>query len=473
MPEERAIASRDRVAIRDDLGSFRDPSGFVYSRDGAILRQINIPYGDRWEELKGSGLLGDLQRRGFLIGHEETNVDLAFAPSIAHSVIRPEPIAFVSYPYEWSFGQLTDAAQLTLEAQSVASAAGYTLRDASAYNVQFHRGGPILIDTLSFERADRGAPWRAYRQFCEHFLAPLALMAHRDVRCGLMLREFIDGIPIDLAATLLPGRTKLDVGMASHLHAHARAQRRAAASAGMDRHRPTPQMGALRQAALIDSLRRTIEKLKWRPVTSWARYIDHTSYSDTAAASKDRLVKQFLHAARGNVVWDLGANVGRFSAIAASLGRTVVAWDADPGATELHYRALREASSTSVLPLLTDLGNPSPGLGWTNTERRSMIDRANADVVLALALVHHLTVGRNIRLSMIAQLFADLAPTLIVEFIPESDAMVQRMLEQRGDRQPYPTIEEFRRILAARYAVADEAVIEGSGRVLLRMIRRD
>ncbi|NJD27539.1 MAG: SAM-dependent methyltransferase [Chloroflexi bacterium] len=437
-----------------------------------MLRQVNLPFGDRWDDLRASGLLVDLQRRGLLIDHDVVAPELAYNAATAHAVIEPEQLAFVSYPYEWSFRQLQDAGLVTLEAQSVAAAAGCTLRDASAYNVQFHNGTPKLIDTLSFERSERNRPWLAYRQFCEQFLAPLALMAHRDVRCGLMLRDFIDGIPVDLASRLLPGRTKLDVGLTSHVHLHARAQRRQA-TRGHAESKPRGGMGTLRQAALLDSLKRTVEKLAWRPTqTAWADYADNTSYSGAAAASKDGIVRRFLQAAGGDVVWDLGANVGRFSAIASSVGRTVIAWDADPGATQLHYEELRRRATDTVLPLVADLVNPSPGIGWRNAERRSFADRANADVVLALALVHHLNVGRNIRLAMIAEFLAALGPVLVVEFVPGSDSMVQQLLAQRADNLPYPTIEEFRRIFQRWFEIAEEAPIDGCDRVLMRMSRR-
>jgi hypothetical protein len=454
-----------------DPGSFRDPSGFVFERDGRLLRQVNRSFADRWDALVASRLLERLQSNGLLVRHAPAPVELALHPDTAHAVIEPERVPFISYPYEWSFGQLKDAALLTLEAQTVAAAAGYTLRDASAYNVQFVAGAPILIDTLSFEPATEGRPWVAYRQFCEHFLAPLALMAHRDVRCGLMLREFIDGIPVDLAATLLPGRTKLNVGLASHIHAHGRAQRRAAS--GSTTPTRTARVGGLQQAALLDSLRRTVQGLEWKPTgTAWADYADNTSYADAAAASKDALVRSMVEAAGGQTVWDMGANTGRFSSIAASLGRNVIAWDLDQGATEQHYREIRRAGQKAILPLLLDLANPSPGLGWAHRERRAFLDRASADAVLALALVHHLVIGRNIPVEMVAELFAAIAPQLIVEFIPESDPMVAELKSGRTDRFPYPDIEAFRTAFGTHFEVVDEQQIQGSGRRLLRMNRR-
>jgi len=457
-----------------DPGSFRDPSGFVFRRDGIVHRQINRSFAREWDDLVASGLLAALRAKGILLPHEVAPLEAALRPDLAHAVIRPEPLEFVSYPYEWSFGELRDAALLTLEAQTVGAEAGFTLRDATAYNVQFQRGKPVLIDTLSFERAEPGAAWLAYRQFCEHFLAPLALMARRDVRCGLMLREFVDGIPLDLAATLLPGRTKLNAGLLSHVHLHARAQSRyadraeAGAAAASRR-----TMSPLRQRALIDSLRRTVEGLRWEPSgTEWADYADNTSYGQDAARRKDELVREFLRDAPGERVWDLGANTGRFSRIAADLGRRVIAWDIDAAATERHYRRVRADGTTTILPLVLDLANPSPGLGWANVERRSLQDRADADVVLALALVHHLAISRNVPFDHLAELFAGLAPGLIVEFVPKDDPMVRRLLATREDVFPDYTIEAFRAALGRRFEILSEAPIEGTSRSLLRLQRR-
>jgi SAM-dependent methyltransferase len=468
----RAPTSRD-AGPEVDPGSFRDPSGFIFRRNGVVYRQINESFAARWGDLVSSGLLDDLHARGFLIPHDAAPLAVAMQPDLAHAVIRPEPLDFVSYPYEWSFGQLRDAALLTLDVQAACAEAGFTLRDATAYNVQFLRGRPVLIDTLSFERAEAGRPWAAYRQFCEHFLAPLALMARRDVRCGLMLREFIDGLPLDLAASLLPGRTKLNPGLLSHVHLHARAQRRyadwteagAAATTGRT-------LSPLRQRALIDSLRRTVAGLHWEPAgTEWADYAENTSYGDEAARRKDELVREYLRDATGERVWDLGANTGRFSRIAAALGRRVVAWDVDPAATERHYRRVRADGTTSILPLVLDLGNPSPSLGWANAERGSLQDRADADVVLALALVHHLAISRNIPLDRLADFFGRLAPGLIVEFVPKDDPMVQKLLATREDVFPDYTLDGFRAAFGRRFEIAGEALIEGSRRVLFRMKR--
>ena len=408
-----------------------------------------------------------------MVAHEEVANELA-ATDGASAVIRPEPIGFISYPYEWCFSQLKEAALLTLELQSRALDAGMRLKDASAYNVQFTAGRPILIDTLSFERAPDTEPWPAYRQFCEHFLAPLALMAHRDVRCGLLMREFIDGIPLDLAVSLLPGRTRLNFGLLSHLRMHAGAQRRASRSApGADDAAPSARsVSATGQRALLDSLRRTVSGLRWEPSGHWAEYATTTSYSGAATISKGEIVREMLGVVGGTSAWDVGANTGVYSAMAAEAGYDVVAWDQDAGSVEAHWRRVQGGAQPRVLPLVLDLANPSPSLGWGLAERRSFLDRGEPDVAMALALVHHLAIGNNVPLPGVARLFARMAPHAIVEFVPKDDPMVRHLLSSRRDIFDTYTIDGFREAFATEFEVLREAPVNDSPRTLFLLRRR-
>ena len=353
--------------------------------------------------------------------------------------------------------------------------AGMRLKDASAYNVQFDSGRPILIDSLSFERAEPDEPWPAYRQFCEHFLAPLALMAHRDVRLGLLLRDFIDGLPLDLAAGLLPGRTRLNLGLASHLHLHAGAQRRAAKAPppAENASKPRRRVSPTGQRALLDSLRRTVEGLRWQPTGHWADYATTTSYSDAATSSKAELVREMLAAIGEARAWDVGANTGVYSTLAADAGYDVIAWDQDAGSVEAHWRQVRGGQRPRILPLVLDLANPSPALGWGLTERASFLERDEPDVILALALVHHLAIGNNVPLPGIADLFARMAPRAVVEFVPKEDPMTRRLLAARRDIFPDYTLEGFRSAFATRFEVVREAPIADSPRTLFLLRRRE
>ena len=459
----------DRPAAEREPGSYRDPSGFVFRRDGVLYRQINLRIADDWSLFSSSGLHAGLIEKGLLVPDEPAELDLAPEPG-AVAVIRPREIGFISYPYEWSFSQLKDAALLTLEAQAVAAEHGMTLRDASAYNVQFDKGRAVLIDTLSFERARPDEPWKPYRQFCEHFLAPLALMAHRDGRLGLLLRDFIDGLPLDLASVLLPRGTRWSPGLAAHVHLHSRAQRR---HAGSTAEAPRAvKMSDTRRRALLDHLRHTVEGLHLPAQgTRWADYADQTSYSAAGTASKEAIVGRMLQAAGGERTWDVGANTGRYSAIAATAGYEVVAIDGDWAAVERHYLALRSANERRIMPLLADLADPSPAIGWASRERASLLERANADVVMALALVHHLAIGRNVPLPMVSELLARLAPKLIVEWVPKEDPMVGRLLSAREDVFPDYSVDGFRGAFGHDFKIVEEAPIEDSPRVLFRMER--
>ena len=383
--------------LERDPGSFRDPSGFVYRRDDVLLRQVNRAYLEEWQALEASGLLASLIRSKRLIPHEDVALDLAASPGDAVAVIRPEPLEFVSYPYEWTFSQLKDAALLTLDVQDAAMAAGFTLKDASAFNVQFHGGRPLLIDSLSFERATPGAPWVAYRQFCEHFLAPLALMAYRDVRFGALLRDFIDGIPLDFAAELLPTRTWLRLGIAAHIRLHARAQHRYADHAvAVDK---GAGMSPTRLEALVASLRSTVKRLDWQPAgTEWADYADNTNYDEAATNAKAGPGRTVPGGRRARASLGPGGQYGPLQPHRSRRRAWVLAPDGDPAAAERLYRSLEKTARRRIMPLVIDLANPSPDLGWNGLERASFIARANADLSMALALVHHLAIGRNIPL---------------------------------------------------------------------------
>jgi ribosomal protein L11 methylase PrmA len=453
-------------------GSFRDPSGFVFQRDGTIYRQVNRTFAERYDRVAASGLYDLLHAEGLLVPHREVPIELAASPE-AHRVLEPEPLAFVSYPYEWPFGLLKDAALVTLRAQRLALERGSTLRDASAYNVQVHRGRPVLIDTLSFEPVQEGKPWVAYAQFCQHFLAPLAIMSARDVRLGSLLRDHVDGIPLDLAANLLPGRARLRPTVWLHLVAHARAQRWHARPATSEA-RTSMRFNLRAFRGLIDSLERAVEGLRWDPPPSvWTGYYDECrTYTEEALARKEQVVASFLDEAAPKTVWDLGANTGRFSRLASTRGAFTVSIDADHGAVEASYREGRKDGDASLLPLVIDLTDPSPAHGWAHEERSSLLERGPADLVMALALVHHLAIGNNVPLERLAEFLASCGARAIVEFVPKEDPQVQGLLSTREDVVPDYTMTGFERAMGDRFTVERREGLPGSDRTLYLLRRR-
>jgi hypothetical protein len=454
-------------------GSFRDPSGFVFTRDGVLLRQINEIHREQWDRFVSSGLHDALVERGLMVASEEVPLDRAAVPG-AYKVVRPEPIPFISYPYEWSFGQLKAAALATLEIQNLALDHEMSLRDASAYNIQWLRGKPALIDTLSFEILREGEPWVAYRQFCQHFLAPLALVAYGDVRLQQLSRIHIDGIPLDLASELLPRRSRMKPSLMLHIHAHAKSQQRHATDDPKASAKGRSfSMRAFR--GILESLRSGVQGLDWDPPESvWTEYYsDAGSYSQEGTEHKRMLVSKLIDEVGPSSVWDLGGNVGTFARIASEKGIPTVCFEVDPGCVEQAYRdGVVGAVDANFLPLLQDLTNPSPRIGWENTERFSLADRGPTDLGMALAVVHHLAIGNNVPLERVAGFFAELCRTLIVEFVPKSDPKVKILLTSREDIFPNYTQEGFERAFSERFTIDRRESIASSERTLYLMRRK-
>jgi ribosomal protein L11 methylase PrmA len=414
-----------------------------------------------------SGFYDEVTRTRLLIPHEE--VDPAGLPGVhaAYRVLKPEPVNFVSYPYEWCFSQLKDAALLTLELQKRALEFDLSLKDASAYNVLFHEGRPVFVDTLSFERYTEGRPWVAYQQFCRHFLAPLALLAYRHADLGRLSRLYIDGIPLDVASALLPFRTILRPRLAMHLHLHSRMQQRHANDS--ERGKPL-RVGHVSRAGLqglIASLEAAVRAIEWKPGrTEWANYYTETNYNDTALDHKTALVRSFLSKVVPRSVWDLGANTGVFSRLASDLGIYTLAFDLDPAAVEANYRRVQKNAETKLLPLVMDLTNPSPGLGWHESERDGLRNRGPADLVMALALVHHLAIGNNVPLERVAAFFHELGRFLLIEFVPKSDSQVKRLLFSREDIFPEYTQQGFELAFSSLFVLRQRERIKNSERLM-------
>jgi ribosomal protein L11 methylase PrmA len=385
----------------------------------------------------------------------------------AYRLLRPESVPFISYPYEWTFSQLKEAALLTLDLQKRALEAGMWLKDASAYNVQFFGSKPVFIDTLSFELYPEGQPWVAYQQFCRHFLAPLALVSrcHRDAL--KLMRTNVDGIPLDLASRLLPLRSRFSFSLLTHIHIHARSLGRYAGSPEVAQRARTRGVSPTALRGLIDNLESTVRRMEWSPAaTEWSNYYEATNYSDRSFSEKKSIVRSYIDEAHPTSVWDLGANTGVFSRLAADSGAYTVSFDYDASAVDQNYREARQNREERILPLVMDLSNPSPGLGWAGAERMSLQERGPVDLVMALALVHHLAIGNNLPLTNIASWLRGLSENLIVEFVPKEDSQTQRLLASREDIFPHYTQEAFEKAFGAYFDLKQRSSLEGTSRTI-------
>jgi ribosomal protein L11 methylase PrmA len=451
--------------------SFRDPSGFLFHEGSKLLRQVNLSYKKPYDLLMSSGLYEKLTKGGILISHQEIKHKGA-EPQLAYKVIQPEKVDFISYPYEWSFHELKDAALVTLRLQQRALEFGMVLKDASAYNIQLHNGRMRLIDTLSFDIYEEGKPWDAYRQFCQHFLAPFALMAYTDIRLSQLMRVYIDGIPLDLAVKLLPFKARLNAGLLSHVYLHAAAQNW---TSDQKSDKPSPANKMTRNAllGLVSSLESTVRKLDWKPAgTEWADYYDITNYSNNAFDEKKKIVSGFIQTCKPKQVWDLGGNTGVFSRLASEKGILTVSSDIDPSAVDRNYLEMKEKKETSIIPLVLDLTNPSAGMGWANRERESFTQRGPVDLVMALALIHHLAISNNVPLSQVAEYFAELGKWLVIEFIPKEDSQVQILLKNRKDIFDHYNQKDFESEFGKYFKLNLKKLVKGSKRTLYLFEKR-
>lgn len=465
------------------LSSFRDPGGFLFAENGRLYRSISHHSQQHYERLIQSGLYDKLVGENLLISHQEITHTLGEMTQFHQrldscsllsgskedncKIIQPEIVPFISYPYEWCFSQLKDAALTTITIQKQAIDHGMVLKDASAYNIQFYKGRPLLIDTLSFEIYKENQPWVAYRQFCQHFLAPLALMATRDIRLCQLMRIYIDGLPLDLVSRLLPISTWFKPALLSHIHLHAIAQKRYEAKVAPP---VSPVVSKRSLIALIHHLESVVADMQWRPEgTEWAEYYEETNYSHDAMNHKKRLVEAYISESKPLTLWDLGANTGVFSRIATTKGINTIAFDVDPAATEKNYRQMRQNKETMILPLCLDLTNPSPSIGWANEERLSLINRGPADTVLALALIHHLAISNNVPFSHIAALLCRLCRFLIIEFIPKDDSQVQRLLNSREDIFGHYTRDHFEQAFGQHFLIQKSTQVSETLRTVYLM----
>jgi hypothetical protein len=437
--------------------SFRDPEArVVYSPDGEVLRELSPRAQQDWAALESARFFRRALEDGRIVATEE----------VSPGLLRHERVPFVSYPYEWPFEMLREAALLQLGLLDEALAEGFVLKDGSPYNVQFRGSEPVFVDVGSFEKLREGEPWAGYRQFCTLFLYPLMLQAYRGISPQPWLRGSLEGIEPAQARPLLP---RFRRGVLTHVVLHARLEAKHAARA---REVKAELKASGFRKELIQANVRRLRKLvvRLRPKrgrSTWAGYREAAPYSDEDAHRKERFVREAGHS---ELAWDLGTNDGRFARVVDA--DAVVAVDGDERVVGELYAALRSERSRTILPLVVDLADASPDRGWRGLERRRLEERGRPDLVLCLALVHHLAIGRNVPLPMVSSLMARLSPHLILEWIPKADPMVQKLLAAREDIFADYTPEGFRAAFSRDFEIVEEAPIEDSARVLFRMRRR-
>ena len=461
-----------------DDGSFKDPSGRVYwVEDGAghqrVVRGLTATTAATVERLLAEPFFRGLIANGVVANTRVLRPDDPVASAVMDrgwaSVLEHEAVDFPTWPYEWPFGMLKDAALLQLDLLETCVRGGWILKDATPFNIQWVGTKPVFIDIPSFVPRPDGEYWQGYRQFCSMFLIPLMLTAHLRIPYQPLLRSCLEGIPPETAIKYFHGLRRLKRGVPSHVwfpsKVEAWMQRR-------DEARRSPSSGRRQRErallALLDGLARLVKGLSYRQATSsnWSRYSETHSYAEDDLERKTAFVEKHTLARRPHLLWDLGANTGTFSRVAAQYSQIVIAVDGDHEAVEVLYREAREGREQNIIPLVMDLANPSPGQGWAGRERAPFVGRRNPDMALCLALFHHLRVSANVPVSLLATWLRSLDATVIVEFVDRDDEMFAKLAENKRDDYADYTLENFQSEVDKHFTVEDRMGLKGGKRVL-------
>jgi hypothetical protein len=448
--------------------SFRDPSGFVFRSEGRWYRQVNDRYAGDYRRLMDSGLYDTLTKKNWLIPHTEVDPDQTTGTPGHFKTLLPQQLPFIGYPCEWSPEQLKDAALLTLAIVRLSIGYGMILKDATPLNIQFVEGRALFIDTLSFEQYDASRPWIAYRQFCECFLFPLLLHHYHRQGVHRTLLAYPEGIPAVVTLSLLPLKSRFRPGVWLHVFLPGRIRE------GSGDKGKTPAFDKHKLRLLIDNLESTIRGLRTasRGAGGWSAYYRDTILGPSYLLEKEKLFREMIAGVSFASALDLGANDGYFSKILAEKKALVLAADADWACISNLYGSA--GAGTPLYPLCVDIADPTPAAGFANKERSPLSERAQSDLVTALALVHHLVLGRNIPLGMVAGYFATLTRyLLIVEFVPSTDKKAMELTRNKSFfHTPYDAA-SFEAQFGLYFTIQRRSPVPGTERVLYLMSKNN
>ncbi len=451
--------------------SFKDPSGYIYDDEGVFKRVIEPIYFKQYYALRDSGFFEKLFSSKVLIPHEELSC------SSSKIIIQPEQIPFITYPYEWSFNQYKEAALLTLRIQKYSIEKGFSLKDASAFNVAFYKGRAVFIDTLSFDFYVENYPWRAYKQFVTHFLGPLVLAHYHGVQSLKLIGEFLDGIPLKMLASMLPFKSKLSPVLYTNIHLLAKFENKYKEDYSGEIKENSLSKKAL--LSIIKSLYNYIKKLKFKEDSEWGNYYSKINYSDVAFNLKATIIDTWITKLAPENIIDVGGNDGAFvRQISCKLQQALVC-DIDNNAVDFNYLKVKDNKENYITPFVLDILSPSSAIGFNNKERFSFIERIqrfDPDVTFALALIHHITLSGNVPFNMSANFFASFSKYLIIEFPKKKDSWVERLLNSKAefkDHFIFYSIENFELAYSNFFDILEKRQIDETERVLFLLKRKN
>ncbi|MBP7652101.1 SAM-dependent methyltransferase [Candidatus Dependentiae bacterium] len=458
----------------EEIVSFRDPDGYIFISNGEIYRQVNNCYKINYDRLMSSGLYETLTSLNLLIPHIEEYEFEYSKKNDSYKVLKPEKINVIAYPFELCFSQLKDSALAVLNIMEKSLSYDMILKDASSYNVQFHNGLPVFIDTLSFEIYNEGEPWIGYHQFCKHYIAPLCLMRYLDGRANKLLQVNLDGLPLDLCSKFLPVKSYFSKLAFIHIHLNYKLGTFLSNVKSLNSSLSSIKISKDSLLSLIRNLKKYIEntKLKEKSVKSvWENYYETSNYSESEFEIKKQIVKNMVDKIKSDASnsLDIGANTGVFSRLLANSGIFTVSIDNDMNCIEQNYIQMKSENIRNLVPLNFDFVNIYSRTGWAGKEQLSLLDRFKPDLCLALAVTHHLRITSGIPLMMLADLFQKICKYLIIEFVPKSDKQTASLLKFRKDIYYDYSQFTFEASFSRHFKILQNETIGNTGRIIYLM----
>lgn len=442
--------------------SYKDGAGFVIKKKDGYYRYVTREYILEFEHLIQSGLYKKLTDLNLLIPHQE--VENHDTNNNYYKVLFPQQIALITYPFEWTYSQWQEMALAYLHINQIALQHGMILKDASPYNFIFENGNCFLLDTLSFRFFKDGEPWMAYRQFCEEILSPLVLMRYNNPLWAKLYQSSITGLPLAFVSKQLPFKTWFNSSCLLHIHWHSKFQNRK--EKNKQGHAGFTQQ---KLNILLILLKKSITAWDCSLVNRsiWDHYYEEGIEEEKYLVDKTVIIHQWLSEINPAVTIDVGANTGKFSFIAARYSQQVVAVENDLFCVEKIRKESKLNKIKNIDTIVADITEPSPDLGWDNAEKKALIKRLNGDMVMALALLHHLCLSKNIPLDFIAKTIAGLTTQYaIVEFIPKDDSKTKLILQNKKDIFKNYTEENFLRSFQNYFKLKDTHSCVSSSRKL-------
>ena len=450
-------------ATERNASSFRDPHSHVVIGE-SITRLFDAEAGVQALEFLKTEAYRKMVRRGDLHEPVTTRTEEDGTVIFEHS-----PIANWNYPWEWTWSMLRDAALVHLDLLLICANHGWTMSDATSFNVVFNQGRPVFIDHGSFVPRDDSDPWWAYTDFCEHFLYPLLVTAYTDVRLAPQLRGGFGRVTLNDAYAILKTR-KHKKGVLKYVLLPYFAANKSDLSVDQVSD-STSEMTTEIFTKILDGLRSLIETLDPPGgVSTWSEYNSRSHYKGTALDEKGTFVDKIVAATSPKTVLDMGANDGHFSSIAAQHAGVVIAADGDPLVVDHLYVSKPPAN---ILTLVQDATNPSPAMGWRSQERTGFFDRIQPDLVLALAVFHHVVFTGNVPLNQLGLWMSEINSDFLVEFVHREDEKVQHLLSRKTDPNSFAySTERFIESTAPYFDLAEKQTLSSGTRSMLHLVRK-